>query len=118
MTDLTALNLPLYCLPNIFLASFYAFSVKNVFVKKSPKKLKKSEEERIQKSEKIIFLLKNLKKNFCLPKKTRKKIILHLFCQLRRLVFDQSSPVHPVLESRGVTTSVTKSAWTEGNPRF
>ena len=30
------------------------------------------------------------------------------FCHLRRLVFDQSSPVHPVLESRGGTVSVTE----------
>ena len=29
------------------------------------------------------------------------------FCQLRRLVFDQSYPVHPVSESRGGTPSVT-----------
>ena len=30
------------------------------------------------------------------------------FCQLRRLVFDQSSPVQPVSESRGGTLSVTE----------
>ena len=28
---------------------------------------------------------------------------------MRRLVFDQSSPVHPISESRGGSTSVTKS---------
>ena len=30
------------------------------------------------------------------------------FCYLRRFVFDQSSPVHPVSESRGGTLSVTE----------
>ena len=32
---------------------------------------------------------------------------------MRRLVFDQSSPVHPVSESRGGTLSVTKDERTE-----
>ena len=30
-----------------------------------------------------------------------KKMLSSYFCHLRRLVFDQSSPVHPVSESRG-----------------
>ena len=35
--------------------------------------------------------------------------IFFQFCHLRRLVFDQSSPVHPISESRGGSTSVTKN---------
>ena len=37
------------------------------------------------------------------------QIYRQLDCNLRRLVFDQSSPVHPVSESRGGTLNVTKS---------
>ena len=37
-----------------------------------------------------------------------KKLLSSLFCLLRKLVFDQSSPVHLVSESRGGTVSVTK----------
>ena len=55
-------------------------------VKKNP--LKKN-----SKIQKCFFLAK---KKLCFPK----------FCQLRRLVFDQSSPVHPVSELRGGTLSV------------
>ena len=38
---------------------------------------------------------------------THKKLWIPLFCHLRILVFSQSSPVHPVSESRGGTFSVT-----------
>ena len=40
---------------------------------------------------------------------------ISLFCHLRRSVFDQSSPVHPVSEYRGgkVTLSVTDERRTE-----
>ena len=34
-------------------------------------------------------------------------MLFSLFCQFRRLVFDQSSPVHPVSESTRGTMSVT-----------
>ena len=34
------------------------------------------------------------------------------FCQRRRLVFDQSSPGHPVSESEGGPLSVTNGGWT------
>ena len=30
------------------------------------------------------------------------------FCQMRRIFFDQSSPVHPISEFRGVSISVTQ----------
>ena len=36
-----------------------------------------------------------------------KKVLSNYFCQLRRLVFNHSSPVHPVSESRGGSLSVT-----------
>ena len=35
-----------------------------------------------------------------------KKMLFSKFCQFRRLFLDQSSPVHPVSESRGSTMSV------------
>ena len=41
-----------------------------------------------------------------MPKK-KKKMLFSWFWQLRRLVFNQSSPVHPVSESRGGPLSVT-----------
>ena len=40
-------------------------------------------------------------------KKKKKKMLFAQFCQLRRLVFDQSSPVQPISESRGGSLSVT-----------
>ena len=46
-------------------------------------------------------------------RKKKKKMLFPYFCQLRRLVFDQSSPLHPVSESRGGTLSVTDGAQTE-----
>ena len=46
---------------------------------------------------------------FFLPKN-----VISLFCQLRQLVLDQSSSVHPVSESRGVTLSVTHGRRTDG----
>ena len=53
------------------------------------------------------FCFIKFSKNHCSPKYLKKKKISEklqflMFCQLRRLVFDQSSPVHPVSESRGV----------------
>ena len=57
----------------------------------------------VQKSKKSQKSQKNLKKsenveNNLFP---LKKMLFCQFCQLRRLVFDQSSTVHPVSESRG-----------------
>ena len=43
-----------------------------------------------------------------------KKNAIPLICQLRRLVFDQSSPVHPVSESRGGSMSVTDERTKDG----
>ena len=37
-----------------------------------------------------------------------KEMLFPYFCQLRRLVFDQSSPVQPISESRGGSLSVTE----------
>ena len=53
--------------------------------------------QQIQKSE-------NIKKSFFSPKNTKN---LKTFCQLRRLVFDQSSPVHPLSDFRGGGLSLT-----------
>ena len=64
---------------------------------KSSKNCKKKMVKKNQKSPKIWTLKKNAKKN-----------VFSLFCQLRLLVFDQSSPVQPILESRGGSLSVTE----------
>ena len=47
----------------------------------------------------------------------RNKMLFPLFCKLRRLVFDQSSTVQPISESRGGTLSVTEKdeVRTDGN---
>ena len=60
----------------------------------------------------IIFQKSRLKKNenFKNIYIAKKNAVLFKFCKLRKLVFDQSSPVHPVNESRGGTLSVTYRA--------
>ena len=41
-------------------------------------------------------------------------MLLSYFCQLQRLVFDQSTPVHPVSDFRGGGLSVTDGERTDG----
>jgi hypothetical protein len=45
-------------------------------------------------------------------KKLGKITRYYLFCHLRRLVFDQSSKIHPVSESRGVAS---EHDWKKGS---
>ena len=54
------------------------------------------------------------KKNW---KKEEEKMLYSCFCYLRRLVFNQSSPVHSVSESRGGTARVTHGEG-EGGRKF
>ena len=79
-------------------------NVKNSFVFKSVnlQKLKKY-------FKKITFFQE--KKNKKKKKWPGEKMLLSLFSNIRRTQFDQSSPVHPVSESRGDSLSVTY-----GNP--
>ena len=60
----------------------------------------------------ILFL------NIFFAKKRKKKLIFSLFCQMSRLVLDQSSPIHPISESRGGPLSVTNEGrrTKDGNP--
>ena len=53
-----------------------------------------------------MFFSKNLKCMKIFLFRREKKMLLSQFCHLRRLVFNQSSPVHPVSESRGGGLSV------------
>ena len=68
----------------------------------------------VNKSKNLRKILKNLKnslfflqnnnfffKEFLLQKRRKKKKLFSYFCQLRRLVFDQSSPVQPVSDFKG-----------------
>ena len=68
----------------------------------------KNLEKSLKKLKKIIFFAKK-SENFENDFFAEKKMLLSYFCQFRRLVFNQRSPVHPVSESRGGSTSVTKS---------
>ena len=48
--------------------------------------------------------------------KKKQQMLSSKFCHLRRLVFDQSPPVHPVSGSKGETLSVTHERTKYGNP--
>ena len=63
------------------------------------KMVNKLEEEKNRKN--LIFII-----IIIICRQKRKEIIFPQFCHLRRLVFDQSSPVHSVSESRVGTVSV------------
>ena len=75
----------------------------NSFKKKLKCQQQQKSEKEKKKSVKITFFSKNLKfmtkKNLI---KNKIKMLLSHFCQLMRLVFNQSSSVHPVSELRGV----------------
>ena len=78
---------------------------KNIKKSQKSKKLKteSSKKKNLQKSENLVNI-------FSLPKKN---VLFSQFYQLRRLVFDQSSPVHPVLNFRGGGYH-KRYAWTNG----
>ena len=80
--------------------------VSNIGLSKNPKSIKESEKVFFSKNQKI------LRRKFFVEKIQSSK-----FCQLRKLVFDQSSPVHPVSESRrGSTERHGQTEEEDGNP--
>ena len=69
-------------------------------------------------SQKLTYLFLNLKKIKEEKRFHRKKMLSSQFSNIRSTQFDQSSPVQPVSDFRGSSTSVTKDGRTdEGNPR-
>ena len=81
----------------------------NLKILKNLKKIQKNHEEpktsvKCQKMYKTQKIYKKIRKN---PEKKPFSSI-RLFCYLGRLVFNESSPVHPVSKSRGGTLSITE----------
>ena len=93
---------------------------------KNPKIIIEKKRKKISKTSKLFLKSpksKNLKKSQKLPTNhflfkhfffskyffcKKKKLLFSQFCQLVRLVFDQSSPLHPVSDFRGGSLSVTQ----------
>ena len=71
---------------------------KNSKPSKIPKNITEFQQKKI-----MFFFFLNLKigKYFCFDQKNQIKMLFSYFFHLRRLIFDQSSPVHLVSESRG-----------------
>ena len=85
----------------------YKRSIKLQEIQKNLKKFRKT--KNLHKFHKIIKNLFLSLKNPIIPSFFPKKNpLFSKFCHLRRLVFDQSSPVHPVFESRGGSVRVTQ----------
>ena len=89
---------------NILFFQYYEYAIRPQLSSPGQSWVKKT--EKISNNFSFFFFQEIWGKKKKREKKMAEKMLLCWFCQLRRIVFYQSSPVHPVSESRGGGLSV------------